>query len=99
MAKVRVEDRIEYAENGINFVKVDPAECFGWGGLCICNGCNEQITNKPMNLCFLYGDLYCDDCFNEMTSHNGLSEEELEKDLDFQSKHALDWYKSYLGDD
>ena len=95
---LRTEDRIEYTQNGTNYIKVTPGECFGWGGLCICNGCNKQVTDKSLNLCFLLGDCYCDDCLKDMTDHNGLTPEDLESDLKYQADYSLDWYKNYLPD-
>ena len=94
---MRVEDRIEVANNGYNYVKVQPQECFAWGGACICNGCGRQIVTEPMNLCYVLGDLYCDECFNRILDYPS-EEYELARDIARQEEDALTWYKAYLED-
>lgn len=91
------EKRIQVDETGYNFVEVYPEEIFNWGGMCICNGCNEQFLEENMYLCFAATDTYCKECFNNMRKRwKNMSKEDIAFDLKLQDETALDWYKYHL---
>lgn len=94
------KSRIQFDETGYNFVSVTPQEVIKWGGYCVCNGCNNQFLEENMNLCFAAGDVYCNECFNDMRKGwKRFSKEDIKYDLRLQDSQALDWYKYHLDDD
>lgn len=96
----RIEDRIKYTPKGFSYIEVTPREIFAWGGMCICNGCNEQITKDTMNLSFVLCDTYCKDCWQEILKRQEeLSQEDTDYDLAIQNEQHLQWYKFHLDKD
>lgn len=95
---MKTEDRVKYLSNGFNYVEITPSECFSWGGMCICNGCNKQVLDDNLYLVYVLGDTYCKECFYSWEKGAGkLSKEDLLSDLEQQKKYSLDFYKYYLG--
>lgn len=94
------ESRIETHPTGYNYVRVLPFEVFNWGGMCICNSCNKQVTNHKMNLCWSLTDTYCDECFERIQeSWYNLPKEDIAQDLVLQEQMSLDWYKYHLDEE
>ena len=91
------ESRIKYLPNKFNYVEIKPSECFSWGGMCICNGCNKQILDDNLYLVYILGDVYCKECFDSWKkAESKLSQEDLAFDLKLQKENSLDFYKNYL---
>ena len=94
------ESRIVVHPTGYNYVRVTPTEVMNWGGLCICNHCNEVFTNQDMNLCWSLTDTYCDKCFKRIAdSWYNLPKEDIAQDLVLQKQMSLEWYKYHLDEE
>ena len=93
----RLEYRIKDTPRGFSYVEVTPHEIFSWGGLCICNGCNEQILNDTMYLSFVLADTYCKDCWKGiLRRQEKFSQEDVDYDLALQDREHLRWYGYHL---
>lgn len=95
-----IEDRVKYTERGFSYVEVTPQENMSWGGMCVCNSCNEQFTEENMYLSFVLADTYCKKCWeNILKRQKTYSQEDVDYDLALQNRNHLDWYKYHLDKD
>ena len=88
-------DRIKYTPQGFSYVDVTMEECLAWGGLCICNECNE-ICND-LKLVYILGDTYCTKCFNDWLERSkNYSKEDIAYDLALQNGRDKEWYSYHI---
>lgn len=88
-------DRIKYTSQGFSYVDVTMEECLAWGGLCVCNGCNQ--IRPDLKLIYVLTDTYCTDCFNDWLERSkNYSKEDIEFDLAIQKKHHIEWYGYHI---
>lgn len=87
--------RIKYTEQGFSYVDVTVEECLGWGGYCICNGCNN--ISSELKLVYVLTDTYCPTCFNEWVERSKkYSKEDIEYDLALQKERDKEWYGYHI---
>lgn len=89
--------RVKYTEQGFSYVEVTDFECFNWGGMCLCNHCNEQYDK--LYLVYVLNDTYCEECFNAFVERSKKSsQEDIEHDLWIQNENDehLKWYSCYV---
>ena len=89
--------KIEYTKVGYSYVKVSPIENLQWGGLCICNGCDNTFIQNDMYLVFVLTDTYCEKCFKEWEKRSeNYKKQEIEEDIALDREMAYKWYKCHL---
>lgn len=86
--------RIEETNNGYYYADVSIRECIGWGGLGLCDTCNEPIVDGG-HLIFILGSCLCDNCFNDWLSRS----KRYEEDIQIQQDNSEQWFKAYLKED
>ena len=82
--------RIEKTQEGYMYAKVSNVDCFRWGGMSVCDTCNE-IFNEGY-LVFALGRCICPKCFEEFASRHTVYEE----DLALQEANYEGWFSYYL---
>ena len=89
--------RIKTTNRGFNYVEVTPREVFAWGGMCICNGCNNQFLEDNMYLSFVLADTYCKDCWEDILKRQEkYSDEDVQYDLKLQNESSENCYRYHL---
>ena len=88
-------DRIKYTPEGFSYVDVTVEECIGWGGFCICNGCNR--ISSDLKLVYVLADTYCKECFEDWLRRcKSYKEDDIKYDLAHQKQHHIEWYKCHI---
>ena len=84
------EAKLDYTPQGYSYIKCTAEECYDWGGKCICDNCNEKMTEE-IYLIFILGRAICKKCFNEWISHSTRYIE----DLKLQKDRHIQFYNAY----
>ena len=88
---------IKYTPEGFSYIDVDFKDCASWGGLGICDGCNNGPFNE-LKLIYVLHDTYCNKCFNEWLKRcKSYSKADIEYDLNIQNQYHISWYEYHLG--
>ena len=82
--------KLNYTKNGYSYIICSKQDCYDWGGLAICDDCNE-IMQEKVYLIFILGRAMCKKCFEEWTERS----HKYEEDLQLQKERHLRWYKAY----
>ena len=81
--------KLKYTKSGYSYIKVNKEDCFNWGGISICDDCNEFMNESY--LIFILGRALCKKCFEDWTKKS----KRYEEDLRFQNERHLAWYKAH----
>ncbi len=82
--------KLYYTNKGYSYIKVTNQDCFDWGGLAICDNCNENMK-EDIYLIFILGRALCEKCFKEWCERS----KRYEEDLKLQKTNHIRWYKNY----
>ena len=82
--------KLNYTPQGYSYIKCTPEDCYEWGGKCICDDCNEKMTEE-IYLIFILGRAYCKKCFDEWVSHS----KKYTEDLKLQEERQMEFYNAY----
>ena len=82
--------RIEKTKQGYMYAKVTTEDCFNWGGMSVCDTCNEMFEEGY--LVFVLGRCICPKCFKEFAS----STKAYEEDLLLQEENYESWFSYHL---
>lgn len=78
---------MEKTPQGYTYLPVLPSHIYNWGGLGVCDDCNQNLTHGGY-LVFILNRCICSDCFNEWVDHANVYPE----DLAYQEEHQAAWY-------
>lgn len=78
--------KLEKTPQGYTYLPVLPFHIFNWGGLGVCDDCNQDIQQGY--LVFILNSCICSSCFNEWIARAKVYPE----DLAYQEEHQADWY-------
>ena len=84
---------IKTTPQGYYYADVTGSECLRWGGLGLCDSCNEPILDNG-KLVWVLNSCYCDKCYNSWQTRAVADE----FDLYNQKDCAEEWFKLYLGE-
>lgn len=82
--------KLNYTDKGYSYIKCTKEDCFNWGGLAICDDCNEPIM-EDVYLVFVLGRAYCKKCFEAWVQYS----KRYEEDLYLQKQSHIAWYKAH----
>lgn len=77
---------MEKTPQGYTYLPVLPSHIYNWGGLGVCDSCNQDIQQGY--LVFILNSCICSNCFNEWVDRAKVYPE----DLAYQEEHQADWY-------
>lgn len=79
------------ARTGYTYLPVTPSHILNWGGLAICDHCNQSIQHVGY-LVFVLNSCICPHCFNEWIAHAHIYPD----DLQTQRIHQGYWYGYHI---
>lgn len=82
--------KLNYTKQGYSYIKCTKEDCFDWGGMAICDDCNEPMMEE-VYLIFILGRAYCKKCFDNWLKRS----KRYEEDLELQKQRHIAWYKAY----
>lgn len=82
--------RLQYTKQGYSYIECTKEDCYSWGGLSICDDCNEKIEGK-VYLVYVLGRALCEKCFNEWLTRTKMYPE----DIYLQKQRHLQYYRAY----
>lgn len=82
--------QIKYTDKGYSYVECTENDCYNWGGIAICDYCNEKM-NEKIYLIFVLGMAFCPKCFHEWQKDSY----RYENDIKFQKENHIRWYKNH----
>ena len=85
-----MKKEIKYTNTGYSYIECTKEECYGWGGACICDYCDDRIEDT-VYLIFILGSAYCEKCFDKWAKDTRRYTE----DLQFQKQHHIAYYKAH----
>ena len=78
---------------GYTYLPVHSHHIYNWGGLGVCDDCNQNLTHGGY-LVFILNRCICADCLNEWIERSShYPQEDVDYDLNYQQQHQADWYK------
>lgn len=87
--------KIKYTDTGYSYVECTREDCFNWGGICICDNCNEEIKDT-VYLVFILGSALCKKCFDKWEKGSRKYDEDLylqkQKHIAYYRAHGLEVY-------
>lgn len=81
---------LKYIDKGYSYIECTKEDCYKWGGLGICNGCDKRMEDK-VYLIFILHRAYCKKCFEDWQKYSRRYEE----DIQLQKESHIDWYNAY----
>ncbi len=82
--------KLNYTKQGYSYIKCTKEDCLNWGGMSICDNCNE-LMEEEVYLIFILSRAICKECFEEWLKRAKIYEE----DLKLQKQRHVSWYKAY----
>ena len=82
--------KLNYTKQGYSYIKCIKEDCFNWGGMAICDDCNNAILDE-VYLVFVLGRAFCKNCFEEWQKES----KRYEEDLYLQKQNHIAWYKAH----
>lgn len=84
--------KLNYTRNGYSYIKCTAQDCLDWGGMAMCDNCNEKMSkDKEIYLVFVLSRVLCEECFEEWEKRS----KKYESDLILQKDRQLNWYRRY----
>lgn len=82
--------KLEYTKQGYSYIKCTADDCFKWGGMAICDNCNEAMKEE-IYLIFILGRALCKSCFKEWENET----KRYIEDIKLQKERHIEWYRAY----
>lgn len=82
--------KIEYTKQGYSYVRCTKDDCFKWGGMAICDSCNE-FMQENVYLIYILNQAFCEKCFKDWQKRS----KKYDSDLQLQKQNHIAWYKAH----
>ena len=82
--------KLLYTPQGYSYIQVTTKDCLEWGGLTICDDCNNPI-NDDGHLIYILNRVYCKKCFEDWC-HRATKYSD---DIMLQKQNHINYYKAY----
>lgn len=76
---------------GWTIYEVSNDEIFRWGGMCICDSCNQDVLGYKSFLIPVMNVCYCKNCFDDWKRSSSFYKEDLKAE-----KNNIDYYDKIL---